>query len=220
MHQGIKMNNKFTEAIDRAFEVLGSKDSKILILGHCYRDHDGEWNHVGEIFDAEEDAAEFNVYDYDCCPLETPDYETDGCKAAMKAFDDLVQMIHRSYPDKIKADYEGTNEYWTRYYFITRDYQLKSACTMEHNLDREMNRDQLIMDFSAIPADQADSAEEKEAIKQIKDHFNSIIDLIDRVKTEVGRKTISNLIVNFQEKFNLETSIGSVKNSSTSTRGE
>lgn len=44
------MKNKFTEAIDKAFEVLGEKDSEFLILGHCYRDNDGgvgrSWRHA------------------------------------------------------------------------------------------------------------------------------------------------------------------------------
>lgn len=188
------MKNKFTEAIDKAFEVLGTKDSKILILGHCYRDHEGEWDHVGDMLDAEEDASEFNESDWNCCPVNVPDYGTDVYNAMDKAFDNLVQMIYKSYPDKFKSDYEGTNEYWTRYYFITRDYELKSACTMTYDLGEEMNRDQLIMDFTTISPDAADSAEEKEAIKQIKDHVKDIEHLVKRVKTEAGKKIISDEI--------------------------
>jgi len=188
------MKNKFTEAIDKAFEVLGTKDSKFLILGHCYRDTDGEWDHVGNIFDAEEDAVEFNERDWDCCPVNVPDYGTDEYKPYEKAFDGLVQMIHKSYPDKIESDFDGTNECWTRYYFITRDYELKSACTMTHNLEKEIERDPLIMNFSTISANDADSAEEKEAIKQIKELVKEVNRLVKRVKTESGKKTINDLI--------------------------
>ena len=188
------MKNKFTEAIDKAFEVLGTKDSKILILGHCYRDPDGDWDHVGEIYDAEEDASEFNESDYDCCPVDVPDDWTDEYKPYEKAFYDLVQMINKSYPDKLELDYYGTNECWTRYYFITRDYELKSACTSGHDLGEEIGRDQLIIDFSTISADVADSAEEKESIKQIEIHIKTIEDLVDSVKTEAGKETINDLL--------------------------
>lgn len=188
------MTNKFTEAIDRAFEVLGSKESEYLILGHCYRDNDGEWGVVGDMLDAEEDAGEFSERGWECCPVNIPEYGTDGYKKADNIFEDLVKMINKSYPDLLEPDYSGTNQCWTRYYFITRDYQLKTACTMTHNLGEEMNRDQLIMDFSKIQPDVADSAEEKEAIKQIKGHIKSIKELLGSVKTEAGKKTINDLI--------------------------
>ncbi len=188
------MTNKFTEAIDRAFEVLGEKESEYLMLGHCYRDNDGEWGDVGDMLDGEEDAGEFGECGWECCPINVPEYGKDGYKEYEKAFDDLVGMINKSYPKLLEPNYSGTNQCWTRYYFITRDYQLKSACTMTHDLGEEMNRDQLIMDFSTIQPDVADSAEEKEAIKQIKGHIKSIKDLLGSVKTEDGKKTINDLL--------------------------
>lgn len=185
------MKNKFTEAIDKAFEVLGSKESEFLILGHCYRDNDGEWGDVGDMLEGEEDAGEFNERGFDCCPLDIPDYGTDGYKKADKVFEDLVGMINKSYPDLLEPNYSGTNQCWTRYYFITRDYQLKSACTMTHDLGED---NKVLKDFSKIQPDVADSAEEKEAIKQIKSHIKSIKDLLGRVKTEAGNKTINDLL--------------------------
>lgn len=189
------MKNKFTEAIDKAFEVLGEKESEFLILGHCYRDNDGEWGEVGEIFDAEEDAGEFSERGWDCCPVNVPEYGTDAYKPYEKAFDGLVGMINKSYPKLLEPDYSGTNQCWTRYYFITRDYELKSACSMVHDLGEEMNRDQLIFDFSKIQADVAYAAEEKEAIKQIKSHIKDIEGLLVSVKTEAGKKTIRDRIM-------------------------
>lgn len=185
------MTNKFTEGIDKAFEVLGEKDSEYLILGHCYRDNDGEWGDVGDMLEAEEDAEEFNDRGFDCCPHEIPEYGTDGYKKADKVFEDLVGMINKSYPDLLEPNYSGTNQCWTRYYFITRDYQLKSACSMTHDLGED---NKVLKDFSTIQPEVADSAEEKEAIKQIKGHIKSIKDLLESVKTEAGKKTINDLI--------------------------
>lgn len=187
------MKNKFTEAIDKAFEVLGTKESEYLILGHCYRDNDGEWGDVGDMLEGEEDAGNFNEYGFDCCPIDTPEYGTDGYKAADKVFEDLVGMINKSYPDLLEPNYSGTNQCWTRYYFITRDYRLKSVCTMTHDLE-EKDHVKLLMDFSKIQADVADIAEEKEAIKQIKSHIKKIDILVKSVKTEAGKKTINDLI--------------------------
>ena len=189
------MKNKFTEAIDKAFEVLGTKESEFLILGHCYRDNDGEWGEVGDMLTGEEDAGEFSDRGWECCPVDTPEYGTDGYKKADKVFEDLVGMINKSYPKLLEPDYSGTNQCWTRYYFITRDYELKSACSMVHDLGEEMNRDQLIFDFSKIQADVADAAEEKEAIKQIKSHIKDIEGLLVSVKTEAGKKTIRDRIM-------------------------
>ena len=185
------MKNKFTEAIDKAFEVLGTKESEFLILGHCYRDNDGEWGEIGDMLEAEEDAGNLNEYGFDCCPIDIPDYGTDGYKKADKVFEDLVGMINKSYPDFLEPNYSGTNQCWTRYYFITRDYQLKTVCTMTHDLGEDNVK--LIMDFSTIQPEVADSAEEKEAIKQIRGHIKSIEGLVGRVKTEAGNKTISDL---------------------------
>lgn len=141
----------------------------------------GEWGDPGDMLEGEEDAREFNDRGFDCCPLNIPDYGTDGYKKADNVFEDLVGMINKSYPDLLEPNYSETNQCWTLYYFITRDYQLKTACTMTHDLGED---NKVLKDFSKIQPDDADSAEEKEAIKQIEGHIKSIKELLGRVKTE------------------------------------
>lgn len=157
------MKNKFTEAIDTAFRVLGTQDSRILFLGQCFRDHDGVCDYLCTLVDAQDAAGEFSDEE-NCCPIESAFIDDDEYEEARKVFYELVQMIKQSYPGKLDPDYTGTNEYCRRYYYITRDYELKSACTMSHNLDEGQYRDGLIIDFSTIPEEVADTAEETAAI--------------------------------------------------------
>lgn len=195
------MKNKFTEAIDRAFRVLGTQDTKFLILGQFFRDYDGVWG-CFQLLDAQEAAGEFNDDKEDnCCPIDSAFIDDDEYKEAKKTFDELVQMIKRSYPEKLEPNYEGTNEYWRRYYFITRDYELKSACTMSQNLDEGFDGDGLIIDFSTIPEDAADKAEETAAITQIKELVGEIEGLISRVRSIAGKETITDLITGLREKI-------------------
>lgn len=187
------MKNKFTKAIDRAFRVLGTKDSEILMLGKCFRDHDGGCDYLYDLCEAQEVASEFDDEDK-CCPIASAFIDDYEYEEAEKTFDKLVQMIERSYPEKLKPDYTGTNECWQRYYFITRDYKLKRCCTMTHKLDEGGYHDGQILDFSTIPEDAADKAEETAAIGQIKELVGGIERVIGRVRSIAGKETIADLL--------------------------
>lgn len=70
--------------------------------------------------------------------------------------------------------------------FNTKEDLLKSLT--EEVVNAHLNSDLLLWDQVA------DSAEEKEAIKQIKSHIKDIEGLLVSVKTEAGKKTISDRI--------------------------
>ena len=192
--------NKYTKAIDEIFEKYGKEEDQYILLGCCHEDYDlGELRYFGvdEILEKLEyfhDAGELMVDPY-------PYEEVEDNKAAMALNDKFtkdLKKLWKAFPHFFEENYEGTNEYWYRCYFATRDHKLFQVLTSSWNA-KDTEWEEVIELDNLSEANINDSAD-KEYVEKIEDHLDSIKALLRDIKSDKQREKILKKIEKVWEK--------------------
>ena len=103
-------------------------------------------------------------------------------EAELKKF---LPMMYNSFPKFFKQDYEGTNEYWYRCYFATRDHKLFQMMTS--NWDPEDEEREQEIDLDKMSDDKVNDDADNVNLEEIAEHVRMIKLLVKGLKTEKGR---------------------------------
>lgn len=165
------MTNKFTKAVDEFFSKWCKSDAELIPFYYCHQgDEDGrcdefcwsDWWEVEHMFNA---AG---------VKLDTDKYDDEQCR---QDWEKLTDMIWKAFSNKVSANYDSTNCYYSRYYFITKNYTVEATTNNRvKDLDLEC-LDEKYVDFSTISEEEADSAEDKNIIESIDSHIDDISSL-------------------------------------------
>ena len=184
------MANKFTKAVDAFFKRWMEDDAKIIPLFNCHSgDEDGgtddyEWTDWWETEKMwEVDGAELNdnyFADEDACHND---------------WDKLTDVFYSSFHNALESNFSGTNCYWHRYYYITRDYQIKA--TVERSI-RDISADglnELVLDFGAYSEKNAEMVSDNDKLESIDVNVNAIERLIDELEHDESKAKACQKIV-------------------------
>lgn len=185
--------NKYTNMIDSLFSKYGKPSDKYIFLGACKQgDEDGgmdERSYMGfdEVYEKMENINQYE----DRHILDPYPYGHDDTYEDLQIWEDFKsdfqafrKELDSSFPDFMKEDYDGTNCYWYRCYFATRDHKLFQVTTSSwkptdnppsHEIDLDKLTDQDV-------ADKADA----ENLTAIKAHLNDVKHLLKELKTQQG----------------------------------
>ena len=188
------MANRFTTKIDELFPKYGKDTDKYIFLGCCYKgDDDGgcsEYNYF-YITDLMEKLENF---DDDKGVLDPYPYDNDKDVAAMaryKSFEEEFKAFHdelrSAFPNFFKPDYEGTNCYWNRCYFATRDHKLFQVTTSERNWDPKDHPPEKIINLDNMSDDAVDMNTDKEILDSIAESLHLVKLNLKNLKTDKGR---------------------------------
>lgn len=177
------MANKFTKAVDAFFKRWMKDDAEIIPLFKCHSgDEDGrtdeyEWADWWETKDMwEVDGAELN---------DNYDENKDDCH---NDWDKLTDLLYKSFHNALKSNFSGTNCYWRRYYYITRDYQVRA--TVERSI-RDVSAyglDELVLDFGAYSEKSAEMVSDNDKLESIDVNINAIERLIDELEHDESKE--------------------------------
>lgn len=187
------MANKFTKAVDAFFKRWMKDDAKIIPLFNCYfGDEDGStddytctvrtWSETENMWEV--DGAEL-IDNYE-------DHEVD----CHKDWDTLTKLFRDSFHNALKSDFSCTNRYWRRYYYITRDYQIKA--TVERSICH-VSADclnELVLDFGAYSEKNAEMVSDNDKLESIDEHLTSINNLTDDIKHDEIKNKVCEMLMN------------------------
>ena len=176
------MANKFTKAVDAFFKRWMEDDAKIIPLFNCHSgDEDGgtddyEWTDWWETEEMwEVDGAELNDNYFD---------DKDACH---NDWDKLTDLFYSSFHNALESNFSGTNCYWHRYYYITRDYQIKA--TVERSIC-DVSADglnELVLDFGAYSEKNAEMVSDNDKLESIDVNVNAIERLIGELEHDESK---------------------------------
>ena len=183
--------NKYTEAIDAIFNKYGKPEDEYILLGCCHTDYDlGELDYFGTSSVLEK-LEGFN--DSESTVVDPYPYGNDEDKEAMKLNEEFeaelnkfLPMMYNSFPKFFKSDYEGTNEYWYRCYFVTRDHKLFQMMTSSWDPE-DGDREQEI-DLDKLSDEKVNDDADNANLEEIAEHVRIIKLLVKGLKTEKGRE--------------------------------
>lgn len=183
--------NKYTEAIDAIFNKYGKPEDKYILLGCCHTDYDlGELDYFG-VMSVMEKLEYF--HDNERPVVDPYPYGNDEDEEAMKLNEyfeaelkKLLPMMYNSFPKFFKPDYEGTNEYWYRCYFATRDHKLFQMMTS--NWDPEDREREQEIDLDKLSDDKVNDDADNANLEEIDERVRMIKLLVKGLKTEKGRE--------------------------------
>ena len=186
--------NKYTKAIDEIFEKYGKEEDQYILLGCCHEDYD-----LGELMYFSVDAIlEKLEYFHDAeQPLVDPyPYEKgEDDKEAMALNDKftedlkkLLPVLRKAFPNFFEQNYEGTNQYWYRCYFATRDHKLFQVLTSEWDpKDTEWEE---VIELDKLSEDKIDDDADKEYIEKIESHLDEIKAILKFIKSDKEKEKI------------------------------
>lgn len=186
--------NKYTKAIDKIFEKYGKEEDQYILLGCCHDDYDlGELRYFGvdEILEKLEyfhDAEQPLVDPY---PYEEGDDDKEAIALNDKFTDDLrkfLPKLWKAFPHFFKENYEGTNQYWYRCYFATRDHKLFQVLTS--NWDPKDTEWEEVIELDNLSEANINDSADKEYVEKIEDHLDSIKALLRDIKSDKEREKI------------------------------
>lgn len=193
--------NKYTEAIDAIFKKYGKEDDKYILLGCCHTDYElGELDYFGAISVMEKLEC---FHDFERPVVDPYPYENDEDKEANKLNEEFevelkkfLPMMYNSFPKFFKADYEGTNQYWYRCYFATRDHKLFQMMTSNWDPEDEDREQEIDLDKLSDAKVKANADDVN--LEEIAEHVRMIKLLVKGLKTDKGhekaKKKIQTLI--------------------------
>lgn len=186
--------NKYTKAIDEIFEKYGKEDDRFILLGCCHDDYD-----LGElIYFSAGDILEKLEYFHDAEQPVVDPYpygaEEDD-KAAMELNDQFTEDLKKflikmrtAFPYFFEPNYEGTNQYWYRCYFASRDHKLFQVMTAGWNpTDREWEE---IIELDNLSEAKIDDSADKDSIEKIESHLDEIKYLLKTIKSDSAKEKI------------------------------
>ena len=185
------MANKFTKAVDAFFKRWMKDDAKIIPLFSCNSgDEDGgtddyEWTDWWETEDMwEVDGAELN---------DNYDAHDDECH---DDWDKLTDLLYKSFHNALESNFNSTNCYWRRFYYITRDHQVRA--TVERSI-RDISADglgELILDFGTYSEKSAEMVSDNDKLESIDVNINAIERLIDELEHDESKDKVCEMLTN------------------------
>lgn len=205
------MTNKFTKAIDEFFSRWMTKDAKMIPLYNCHSgDEDGgtrdytwtEWWETDEMWEIA--AAELDPSKYD-----------DHSEECQNDWEALIEDLWHTFSNALEADFEGTNCYWRRYYYITKDHKVKATVNNRVSGLTADCLDELILDLDTYSEHAAEMASDNDKLESIDKHLTSIDYLLDDIKHDETKvkicEKLTNLIKSIQKSMPAETFADVVK---------
>lgn len=186
------MANKFTKAVDAFFKRWMTKEATMIPLFNCHSgDEDGgtrdytwsDWWETEEMWETDEAELEQSKY---------ADHE-DECK---KDWDTLTNDLWHTFCNALEADFDRTNCYWRRYYYITKDHKVKATI---NNRVRGLTADcldELILDLDIYSEHAAEMASDNDKLESIDEHLNDINYLIDDIKYDETKNKVCEMLTN------------------------
>ena len=202
------MYNKFVAAVEDLFAKYGKDDDRYILLGCCKQgDEDGgmdtdDYFSAGAVLEQLENfKPEMHVLD----PWPSEDQEDkEKFKAGKKRYEEfkkdfaaLQALFMSSFPDFFKPDYEGTNCYWYRCYFVNRFYQMFQVCTSDwdpNDQEWEFN-----INLIKLTDDSVNEEADKQDIAEIETNIRNITNLLRNLRTEHGMATASGKLKDLYE---------------------
>ncbi len=194
------MANKFTKAVDEFFEHWCRPTGKMIPLFYCHSgDEDGGtddyeeygWWEVESMFHNQDAALDNDKYKAN----------KDKCE---DEWETLTRLFFDSFSNKLESDFESTNCYWYRYYYITKDYKVKATVARGASNLQVGALDELILDFSDISEDDAELAQDRDTLESIDKHLTSISNLA----TEIQHNDIRDVLIKKLEELQAEVKNG------------
>ena len=177
------MANKFTKAIDEFFKRWMTKEATMIPLFSCHSgDEDGRcddytWSDWWETEDMwETDEAELDSSRYD-----------DHTKECKKDWEALTDDLWHTFCNALEANFDRTNCYWRRFYYITKDHKVKATI---NNRVRGLTADcldELILDLDTYSEHAAEMASDNDKLESIDVNVNAIERLIDELEHDESK---------------------------------
>lgn len=184
--------NKYTRAIDKLFENYGKDSDQYILLGCCHDDYDlGELGYfsVSSVLEKLEGFHEREADVLDPYPYgvdENDKAATDLNEAFEKDLKKFLNIMNRAFPSFFEENYEGTNVYWYRCYFATRDHKLFQVLTSDWDpKDRDWEE---IIELDKLTEKKIDDESDKANLEKIYEHLNMIKCHLKELKSDHSRK--------------------------------
>lgn len=185
--------NKYTNMIDSLFSKYGKTSDKYIFLGACKQgDEDGGMGEYSYMWfsDVYEKLENFNSYE-DRHVLDPYPYGHDSKEEDLEIWEEFKKdfkafrmELDTSFPKFMKEDYDRTNCYWYRCYFVTRDHKLFQVLTSSWN-PTDNSPENVIELNKFTDEDVADKADAQN-LEDIKAHLDVINHLLKELKTKQG----------------------------------
>lgn len=186
------MANKFTKAIDEFFKRWMTKEATMIPLFNCHSgDEDGgtddytwsDWWDTDEMW--ETDEAELESFKYD-----------DHTEECQKDWEALTNDLMHTFRNALEANFDRTNCYWHRYYYITKDYKVKATINNRvHGLTADC-LDELILDLDTYSEHAAEMASDYDKFESIVEHLTKIEYLVNDIKHDATKIKVCDMLTN------------------------
>lgn len=179
------MANKYTRMIDEFFKKWDSEGkTQYIYLGYCHKgDEDGgcgEYDYIGDsIWEIEDQWP--NGMTKDIVWFENSEHENDFGKD----FRNLFKELNNAFGSSLEPDYDRTNCYWYRHYFVTRDYEIK---TLISRGDIDSDWKLKCAEISTLTENDADNASDKQLFEEIKNNCTQVKNLLNRFKYDINKE--------------------------------
>lgn len=186
--------NKYTKAIDEIFEKYGKEDDQYILLGCCHDDYDlGELDYFSVLSILEKPECFHNAEQpiVDPYPYEAGEEDKEAMlrnERFTKDLKNLLPKLREAFPYFFKQNYEGTNQYWYRCYFATRDHKLFQVLTSDWD-PKDTEWDEVI-ELDKLSESKIDLAADKDYIEKIERDLEDIKSLLKSVKSDKEREKI------------------------------
>lgn len=199
------MTNRFTKAIDEFFKHWMTKEATMIPLFSCHSgDEDGGtrdytwsgWWETEEMW--ETDEAELDSTRYD-----------DHTEECQKDWEILTDDLLHTFRNALETNFDRTNCYWHRYYYITKDHKIKATI---NNRVRGLTADcldELILDLDTYSEQDADMASDNDKLESIDEHLTSINRLIDTVVHDETKNKVCEMLMNIVKSIQKSMSVQS-----------
>ena len=184
------MANKFTKAVDAFFSRWMTKEATMIPLFRCHSgDEDGgtrdyEWKGWWETEEMwETDEAELDQSKYE--------NHEDECQ---KDWEALERDLFKTFSNALEADFDRTNCYWHRFYYITKDYQVRATVEQRVRGLTADCLDELVLDFGTYSEKAAEMASDNDKIESIDSHINDIGYLIDDIEHDESKAKVCEML--------------------------
>ena len=184
--------NRFTKAIDEFFKRWMTNEATMIPLFNCHSgDEDGRcddftWTDWWETEDMwETDEAELDASRYDD--------HTEECR---KDWEALTDDLWKSFSNALEANFNGTNCYWRRFYYITKDHKVKATVDRRvHELTADC-LDELILDLDTYSEHAAEMASDDDKLESIDEHLTYINHLIGDINHDETKNKVCEMLTN------------------------
>ena len=186
------MDNRFTKAIDEFFKRWMTNEATMIPLFNCHSgDEDGrcddytwtDWWETEDMWETDESELAQSKYE---------DHEEE-CR---KDWEALTDDLWNTFCNALKANFDRTNCYWRRFYYITKDHKVKATI---NNRVRGLTADcldELILDLDTYSEHAAEMASDNDKLESIDEHLTEINYLIDDIKYDETKTKVCEMLTN------------------------